>query len=225
MSNHEPKKAINATRIVASTMGVLVGLAGLDHGFFEVLQGYARPEGLLIYAIGPAQQFWEHGTEPALTLLPSYLASGLLSLFLGVLVILWSILFIDRRFGAAVFLLLGILLFLVGGGFAPIFNTILVALAATQIGKPMNFWRRLLPAGLRRILAKIWLPSLIGFVILFLGSVEIAIFGWPLIAFMETDTSLRLLYDLSNGLLGLMLLSVISAFAFDIQQQDGNGNG
>jgi hypothetical protein len=29
----------SATRVVASTLGVLVGLAGIDHGFFEVLQG------------------------------------------------------------------------------------------------------------------------------------------------------------------------------------------
>ena len=148
MPSHEPKKSRIATRIVAPTMGVLVGLAGLDHGFFEIQQGNVRPNGLLIHAIGPAQQFWEHGTETALTILPSYLASGILSLLLGIPVMVWSILFIDRWFGEGVFLLLCILLFLVGGGFAPIFMTLLATLAATQIGKPMNFWRRLLPVGL-----------------------------------------------------------------------------
>jgi hypothetical protein len=214
----------SATHIVAATMGVLVGLAGVEHGFFEILQGNLRPNGILIQAIGPAQRYWEHGTETALTVLPSYLMSGILSILLGVLVILWSILFIDRRHGAGVLLLLCILLFLTGGGFAPIFMAVLASLAATQIGKPMKFWSRL-PEGLLRLLARIWLVSLIALVILFLISVEIAIFGWPLTVLLDDTSSLRMLYDLSYGMIGLMLLSIISGFAFDIQQQSGTKYG
>lgn len=214
-----------ATHIVAATMGVLVGLAGVEHGFFEILQGNLRPNGILIQAIGPAQRYWEHGIETALTVLPSYLMSGILSILLGGLVILWSILFIDRRHGAGILLLLCILLFLAGGGFAPIFMAVLASLAATQIGKPMKFWRRLLPEGLLRLLARIWLVSLIALVILFLISVEIAIFGWPLTVLLDGASSLRLLYDLSYGMIALMLLSIISGFAFDIQQQSGTRYG
>jgi hypothetical protein len=33
------KVNISATREVASTLGALVGLAGINHGFFEILQG------------------------------------------------------------------------------------------------------------------------------------------------------------------------------------------
>jgi hypothetical protein len=43
---------ISATRAVASTLGVLVGLAGIEHGFFELLQGNVTPSGIMIDAIG-----------------------------------------------------------------------------------------------------------------------------------------------------------------------------
>lgn len=38
-------KNIGATKAVASTFGVLVGLAGIEHGFFEMLQGNVTPSG------------------------------------------------------------------------------------------------------------------------------------------------------------------------------------
>jgi hypothetical protein len=62
----------SATRAVASTLGVLVGLAGIEHGFFELLQGNVTPSGIIIDAIGPSQRFWEYGTERALTVIPIF---------------------------------------------------------------------------------------------------------------------------------------------------------
>jgi hypothetical protein len=35
-------KNINATKAVTSILGILVGLAGVEHGFFEMLQGMFR---------------------------------------------------------------------------------------------------------------------------------------------------------------------------------------
>jgi hypothetical protein len=109
----------SATRIVASTFGILVGLAGIEHGFFEMLQGNVKPDSVLFAAIGPEQRFWEYGTEHAFTLVPSLLVTGILAMIIGLLVIVWSAKSIQRRYGAGVLLLLSILLFLVGGGFAP----------------------------------------------------------------------------------------------------------
>lgn len=145
MDNAMVKKNNHATRVVASTLGVLVGLAGIDQGFFEILQGNAPPNGIMIEAIGPAQRFWEHGTETALTIIPSYLVSGILSILIGILVIVWSVAFIDRKYGAGILMLLSTILFLVGGGFAPIFMAIIASLTATRINKRSKFWRALLP--------------------------------------------------------------------------------
>ena len=70
---------MKATRLVASTLGVLVGLAGIDRGIFEMLQGDTPPTSLMIAPIGPHQRLWEHGTEWAITIVPSLLWTGILA--------------------------------------------------------------------------------------------------------------------------------------------------
>lgn len=209
---------IRATRVVASTLGVLVGLAGIDHGIFEILQGSTVPDGLMIYAIGPAQRFWAHGRETALTIVPNFLITGILAVIVGLLVMLWAGAFVQKRYGAGVLLLLCILLFLVGGGFAPIFMAILASLTATQIDRPLK-WRPLLPTGVRRFLARMWLGVLIVFVLWFVASVEIAIFGWPLTLFFDADTTLSILNALAYIMLGLMVLSVLTGVVHDRHMQ------
>ena len=72
-----------ATHVVAATLGALVGLAGIDHGIFEILQGNRVPSELLIAAIGPEQRFWEYGQETALTIVPNFLLSGILAVVFG----------------------------------------------------------------------------------------------------------------------------------------------
>lgn len=141
----QQKPPISATRIVVSTLGILVGLAGIEHGFFELLQGNVATNDVMINAIGPAQRFWEYGTERALTIIPNFLATGILAIIFGLLVTIWAGAFIDRKYGARVLMLLSIMLWLVGGGFAPIFMSILASVTATQINKPLKWWRAHLP--------------------------------------------------------------------------------
>jgi hypothetical protein len=64
-----------ATKIVASTFGVFAGLLGLDHGYFEALQGNVPPGSIMIHAIGPPCQAarTQNGCEPAITLIPNFL--------------------------------------------------------------------------------------------------------------------------------------------------------
>jgi hypothetical protein len=209
-----------ATRMVASTFGALVGIAGIDHGLFEIQQGHVRPSKLLIAAIGPEQRFWIYGEETALTLISSFLISGILSAILGILVIVWAIGYVDRKFGAGILMLLSTALFLVGGGFAPIFMALIASLTASRIHKPLKFWHAVLPAGIRKFLGKIW-PGVLGaFVIIFVFSAIIAIFGWPLTAFFDDKTTFRHLNSISFLMVGLMLLSSLCAFAHDIQKQN-----
>ena len=208
-----------ATRTVSSTLGVLVGLAGIDHGIFEILQGNTPTNDIMIAAIGPAQKFWEYGEETALTIFPNFLETGILAVIFAILVMIWSIKFIDKKYGAGILFLLGVALFLFGGGFAPIFTTIIASLTATRINKPLKFWHTVLPGFLRRFLGRIWLWVLVTFVILFVFSVIVAIFGWPLTSFYDANTSFNILNILSYIMLGFMLLSPLMGFARDIQAQ------
>lgn len=91
MQNIKDSNIMSATRIVASTFGVLVGLAGIEHGLFEMLQGNVRPDSWLFAAIGPAQRFWEHGTEHAVTVVPNLFVTGILAMIVGLLVAAWSV--------------------------------------------------------------------------------------------------------------------------------------
>jgi hypothetical protein len=223
METREPEIHNRATRVVASALGIFVGLAGIDHGIFEILQGNLATNSVMIAAIGSAQRFWQYGDEPALTIIPNFLATGILAVIFGILLSIWSIKFIGKKYGAGILFLLGVTLFLFGGGFAPIFMTLIASLTATRINMPLKFWRAALPSFIRSFLGKIWLGTLIAFTLIFIVSVSIAIFGWPLTSFYDADTTLNILNLLSYIMLGFMLLSPITGFARDIQEQAAHG--
>lgn len=224
MEDIQNQETVSATRVVASTLGILVGLAGINHGVFEILQGNATPSGIMIEAIGPAQRFWELGTETALTIIPNFLITGIIAIIVGIMVVIWSIAFIQTKYGAGVLMLLCIVLFLVGGGFAPIFMAIIASLTASQINKPLFWLKKFLPLRVWEFLARIWLVSLIIFVILFFVSVEIAIFGWPLTLLFDAQTAFKHLNTLSYIMLGVMVLSVVSGLAHDFLTQAKSAN-
>jgi hypothetical protein len=61
-----------ATRIVAAGFGVMAGIAGLEHGLFEILQGNTKPTSWMFPSMGSAcvpERIWP-ACEPAMTLLP-----------------------------------------------------------------------------------------------------------------------------------------------------------
>ena len=208
-----------ATKAVASTFGVLVGLAGIEHGIFEMLQGNVTPNDIMIDAIGPAQRFWEYATETALTIIPNFFVTGILAIIFGLLVTIWAGAFIDRKYGAWVFVLLSFILWLVGGGFAPIFMSILAFATATRINKPLKWWRAHLSANLRSFLAKLWPWSIIAFVLVFLIGVEIAIFGYPLLWLFDANITFTIQNTLAFIMVGFIPVSILTAFAYDIQKQ------
>jgi hypothetical protein len=211
----------SATRVVATTIGVLIGLAGIEHGILELLQGHVRPAGTMIDAIGPDQRLWEYAGETAFTIVPSFLLTGILAIIVGLLVTIWSLAYIDSKYGPLVLLLLCIALFLVGGGFAPpIFMGVLAVATATRIGKPLRFWRAILPDSVRGFLAKLWPWPLVLSVLMFAIAVEIAIFGYPLLWLLPPDTTYATQFSTALLSLVLMLFSILVAFAHDIREQD-----
>ena len=106
----------DGARAVAAGLGVCVGISGLDHGFFEILQGNTATDGPFVHAIGPVQQMWVHGNEDAFTVVPNFLLTGVLAVVVGLAMIVWSVRFVGRPYGSRGFILLGLLMFSVGGG-------------------------------------------------------------------------------------------------------------
>ena len=122
----------------------------MDHGFFETLQGNIPTNGLIIQAIGLAHRMWLHGTEEAFTIVPNFLATGILAMIFSIAIMIWSVGFIHTKHGPAVFFLLFVLLFLVGGGVGQIVFFIPIWAASTRINKPLTWWRKVLPENVRR---------------------------------------------------------------------------
>jgi hypothetical protein len=208
-----------ATRTIVSTIGVALAIAGLDHGFFETLQGNHPTSGLIIQAIGPEMNLW--GTEEAFTIVPNYLITGILASLVSLAIIVWSLRYIETKHGATVFGLLFILLFLFGGGIAAQVTFAPFAWgAATRIHKPLNFWRRVLPGGLRRGLAKLWPVTLVAGTLSLLIGIFIAITGY-VPGVTDDDGILAVCWSfVFGGGWGMYLLTYVCGFADDIQKQE-----
>lgn len=103
-------------KVAASALGIFTGLGGASHGPGEILQGNVAPSELAIKA-------WPGLTalngEPAMTIVPSFLISGILTIIVGVLLAVWSAKFVSRRYSGLIIILFSIALLLVGGGIVP----------------------------------------------------------------------------------------------------------
>jgi hypothetical protein len=95
----------------ALIFGVFAGIGGATHGPGEILQGNIAPGEILIKA-------WPELTalngEPAMTIVPSFLVTGILAVILGMAVAVWSAKFIQRKESGVVLILLSIIMLLVG---------------------------------------------------------------------------------------------------------------
>ena len=150
----------NATRITVSTFGVIAGLAGIEHGIGEVLQGNVAPGGVMIKSWPESELFAILDGEPAMTLVPNLLVTGILAILVSLVFLAWVTLFVQRKHGGLILILLSAVLLLVGGGFGPPTLGVVLGLAATGINAPLTWWRAHLSAGTLRALAKLWPWSL-----------------------------------------------------------------
>jgi hypothetical protein len=213
---------LNATRVIATTIGVFFGLfSGVNHGLFEFLQGNKPTDGLLIYAIGEGQRFWPLAGELAFTLIPNFMITGIVSMVVGVAIVIWSIWFLPARHGRTVFLGLFILSTLVGGGIGQAFFFVPAWALATRMGKPLTWWRKVLPPSTRPFLSKLWIVTLALAVIVMLIGLEMAIFGlFPGLADPVRIENTALLFVFSAAI--LCIASFIAGFGHELGRMELN---
>ena len=214
----------SATRIIATTIGVFFGLfSSINHGFFEILQGNKPTNGFLINAIGEAHRFWPEGTEPAFTLIPNFMLTGIAAILIGLAIIVWSIWYLPTKHGRTVFLGLFILSFLVGGGIGQAFFFIPAWAFATRMGKPLTWWGKALPRKIWPFLSKLWIILLVLATVVMLIGLEMAIFGYfPGITAAEDLMNINMSIVFGSAL--LYILSFIAGFGDELLRQETNNS-
>jgi hypothetical protein len=213
---------LNATRVTVTTIGVFFGLfSGVNHGFFEILQGSKPTDGLVIHAIGEAQRFWVAGTEPAFTLIPNFMLTGIISIIVGLAIMIWSIWFLPGKYGRTVFLGLFILSFLVGGGMGQAFFFIPAWAFATRMDKPFTWWRKVLPRRSWPFLSKLWIVLLALATIVMTIGLEMVIFGYfPGITDSETLQNVNMTFVFGSAI--LYVLAFIAGFGRELMRMERN---
>jgi hypothetical protein len=203
-----------STRIITSTLGILLAVAGFEHGLFEALQGSTPTNGFFIQAIKKTMQRWAYGGEDAFTLIPNYLVTGIASMSVSVFIIIWSVLFVHKRHGPVVLLLLFVLLTLVGGGigFIPFF--IVTWAYATRIAKPLIWWKKILSKKASTAIGAIWPYTLSAAVVCWGVAIEIAVLGYfP--GHSDAEILLAIVWAFLLAAMLLINITCISGFAHD----------
>jgi len=178
------KNSIGPIRITVMLIGSICAISGLEHGFFECLQGNTEPQihmvsgKPMIYAIGDSIRFWKYGFEYAYTVIPNFFITGMTTMTISLAALIVALKFIGTRFGWAAFIMLSILQYLTGGGAAQVSLAVIVGLLGALDGRRLAFVKKLLPRKAITILAKIWPVVLTVFCAIFIHSFITAIFGF-----------------------------------------------
>ncbi len=201
----------NATKVTVSTFSAIMGLAGIEHGIGEILQGNVSPDGLMILSWPESAFFRSVGGEPAMSIIPNLLITGILAILFSTLFLIWGTLFAQRKNGGLVLILLSIAMLLAGGGIFPPVIGILIGALGTRINAPFGWGRGHLSVGLRKYLGKIWplifVACLIAWLMLFPG---INIIGY---FFGVNNPNLTVI--LISCAFGTLILTVFSGFESD----------
>ncbi len=199
-----------ATGKVAMGLGVAAGLAGMEHGYFEILQGASRPGSVIIASLGAPcvpEQAWNR-CEPALTLLPTFEVTGIAALILGLVILIGSAFFLRRKNSAWILISLCVALLVCGGGFFPPLIGLVGGLCGLAFQKPLGTDA---PGNFIRFIAKLWPWPL---VLLLIWLVNQFIVGYFFNDFLQKFMAWGVVL-----VLGLLPLSVLVAYAHDRNRQ------
>ena len=120
------------TIAVATILGIFAGIGGASHGPGEMLQGNIAPSGIIIEA-WPA--LTSLSGEPAMTLIPNFSVSGIVTVITGAAVTIWAATRIQSKNGALVLILLSTMMLFVGGGLIPPVFGVVAGIIAARVSQ------------------------------------------------------------------------------------------
>lgn len=199
----------DSTRTVTAVFGIIAGLAGLEHGVGEILQGSVRPDGIMILSWPDSSFFSVVSGEPAMTLVPDMLVTGILAVLVSVAFMFWAVMRAHRPYGALGLATISVVWLLVGGGFGPPLLGLLLS-AGVSRARSHHRWAARVP-WLGRALSSAWAWVLAGAVAVWLLLMP----GIPVLAYsfgVRNDTLVMATIASAFSLLGL---SIFAAYARD----------
>ena len=215
ISGKQTNSNINAVRIVVMAFGLLCGFTGVIAGVFEILQGNNAIDSLRISTVGEAYTMWQHNTYMAFTFIPNYLLTGIITSLISLLVIIWSIFFIQKRFGGLVFILLSILQLFTGGGFV-IDLALITFILSLGIDSKLEWWNRIFNNRFGQILASLWIWSIFLYAVLAVILLIITIIG------MNRQDLLEILDNLAALMFIPILIMISGGIAYNVQNNIKN---
>jgi hypothetical protein len=132
---------INSTRIAVSAVGAFAGFVGAVHSYGEFLHRNSNLSGLLFAAntgkslshvplSDPAWSGWI-----AMTFVPNFLITSILSAIMSCVIIIWSLFFMRRKRDGLVLIILSLLAILLGCGFIPPLVGIMAGVVGLRLGE------------------------------------------------------------------------------------------
>ncbi|HET7011160.1 MAG TPA: hypothetical protein VFI11_10325 [Anaerolineales bacterium] len=202
----------SARQITLAGMGAIMAMAGFEHGLGEALQGNVAPGGLVIESWPHSEFYRSLAGEPAMTLIPNLLVSGVLTMLLSLALLVWMLRFVGRPDSALIIAALSIPLLLVGGGFGPPVLGLILA-AATKVNSPSTRWHSKLPRGARQVLAASW-PILFASCIM---AWLLMLLGLPALGYFSVLESDAVVLGVLVLAFFLLALALFSSFARDVE--------
>ena len=204
--------SLGGIKIVVAAFGILCGLTGMIAGIFEILQGNVATSGFEISTIGSTYTMAEDFTYHAITLIPNFLMTGILAIIASCLVLIWSVKFVERKYGVLTLFILCISQVLVGGAWV-IDIAVITCLLATRISKPLNWWQSHLTGKVQNGFVKLFPFSLVVYVIISGSMLVLTIFG------VNSIVLINLLSPLATAMFIPILLMIIGGLSIDIEKQ------
>ncbi|WP_345977541.1 hypothetical protein [Sulfurimonas sp. HSL3-7] len=205
--------------LTASAMSVLLGLAAmLNHGIFEIRQGFTATDGLFIEAISMEDRFWSYGTEGAFTLVPNFLITGIIIVAISLALIIFAFKYLSVPKGAGILLAFFIGLTLFGGGLGHLIVSLPTWAFATRIHAPLDWYGKKMPERVRLILSKLWAVFLIAACFSWLAVMYLGVFGY-IPGLRDPDTILHIVFLFLLATTALISLAFMCAMAKDVQDR------
>lgn len=197
-----------ATVTSVRVLGALAAFAGVEHGLGEIVQGRVAPPAVVFESWPDVAAFDPLDGEPALSLVPDLLLSGVLSVLIALALGAVAVLHPRGRRTGPLLVGLSACLLLVGGGFGPPLLGVLAGLLATRVHAPTPDHD---PGPMTRAGAGLWPWPLVAAAGCFLGLVP----GTALLHVVTGPVGSTLVAVLTVGAFASTALAVWTARAWD----------